>query len=112
MFVIMVVAWIAAWTFIGLRVCGFRIPWKSAAAAAAVIFVFAAASSMLSWQTAERRVAVVVQVPATGVNTDALTARLSQGQIVEPIQTRGGTIRVRTESGETVWLPSDLVEVI
>jgi tetratricopeptide (TPR) repeat protein len=104
-FVAMVVAWIAVWTFIGVRLLGFHFPWKSATCAAMVIFILAAASSALSWQKAERQAAVVVQSSVT-------TASVSPGQVVEPIQKRGDSIRVRTESGDTIWLPSDSVEVI
>jgi TRAP-type mannitol/chloroaromatic compound transport system permease large subunit len=104
-FVAMVVAWIAVWTFIGVRLLGIRFPWKSSSCAAILIFVLAAASSALSWQIAERQVAVVVQASAAN-------ASVSLGQVVEPIQKRGDSTRVRTESGYTIWLPSDSVEVI
>jgi hypothetical protein len=104
-FVAMIVAWFAVWGSIGVRLLGFHFPWKSAACAAMIIFVLAAASCLMSWQTAERQLAVVVQAPAA-------TASVSLGQVVEPIQTRGESTRVRTESGDTIWLPSDSVEVI
>jgi TolA-binding protein len=113
MFVLMIGAWITVWAFIGARVLGYRFPWKRATIAAIVVFVLSAASTMLSWQTAERQVAVVVQSPAAvGAKVDVAASRVSPGEVVEPIQTRGGSIRVRTENGETIWLPSDSVEVI
>jgi hypothetical protein len=109
----MILAWIAVWAFIGFRLLGFQFPWKSSTSAAVVLFILAAASTLFSWQTAERQVAVVVQSPvATGANMDVATAKVSPGQVVEPIQKRGGSIRVRTENGETIWLPNDSVEVI
>jgi hypothetical protein len=77
------------------------------------MFILATTSSVLSWQTSERRVAVVVQSPvATGANNDVATAKVSQGQILDLLQKRGGSIRIRTENGETIWLPSESVEVI
>jgi tetratricopeptide (TPR) repeat protein len=112
-FVVMAVAWIAIWTFIGVRVLGFRLPWKTAMSAPAVMFTLAAASSLLSGQTSGRRMAVIVQSPAaSAADTEVTTAKIGQGQVVEPIQKRGDSIRVRTESGETIWLPADSVEVI
>jgi hypothetical protein len=109
----MIVTWIATWTFIGVRLLGFHIPWKIATSVAILTFSLAAASSWLSWQSAERHVAVIVQAPAaTGAHIDVATAKVSQGQVVEPIQMRGGSIRVRTENGETLWLPNDSVDVI
>src|SRR5436190_21250885 len=47
-FVIMVVAWIAVWAIIGVRLLGFHFPWKSVTSAAIVIFIVAAASTLLS----------------------------------------------------------------
>jgi hypothetical protein len=112
-FVIMIVAWVALWAFIGMRLLGIHFPWKSATSAAIVLFIVAAASTSLSWQTAERQIAVVVQSPvATSANADVATAKVSPGQVVEPIQKRGDSIRVRTENGETIWLPKDSIEVI
>lgn len=112
-FVVMIVAWTAVWAFIGARLLGFRFPWKSATCAAIVVFILTAASSTLSWQTAERQMAVVVQAPvASGAKTDVAAAKVSQGEVVELVQKRGGSIRVRTGNGETIWLPNDSVEVI
>jgi len=111
--VVMIGAWIATWTLIGVRLFGFRFAWKSATSAAIVMFILAATSSVLSWQIAERRVAVIIQWPvATGAGADVAAAKVSQGQVVELLQKRGGSIRVRTENGETIWLPSESVEVI
>jgi tetratricopeptide (TPR) repeat protein len=113
MSLIMIFAWIVVWAFIGARLLGFRILWKTAASVAALTFVLAAASSLLSWQMAERQQAVVVQVPATAsTSTDAASAKLTLGEVVEPVQKRGDSIRVRTASGDTLWLPADFVEVI
>ena len=112
-FVIMAVTWIGVWTFIGASLLGFHVPWKTATSIAAVMFVLAATSSVLSWQTAERQIAVVVQAPvASATNADVAIAKLSPGQVVEPIQKRGDSIRVHTANGDTVWLPSDSVEII
>jgi tetratricopeptide (TPR) repeat protein len=112
-FVTMIGAWIAVWILIGMRFVGFYFPWKSALSAAMFVFILAAASSWLSWQTAEHTMAVVVQAPvAAGANVDVATAKVSQGQIVEPLQKRAGSVRVRTANGETIWLPDDSVEVI
>jgi tetratricopeptide (TPR) repeat protein len=109
----MMVAWVAVWLIIGLRFLGFNFPRKSALSAAILVFILAAASSWLSWQTAERPMAIVVQAPAAaGANDDVATAKLSEGQLVEPVQKRAGSMRVRTTTGEMIWLPSDLVEVI
>jgi tetratricopeptide (TPR) repeat protein len=105
MFVATVVAWVAVWTFIGVRLLGYRFPWKSATCAAMLMFILAGTSSALSWQTVERQVAVVVQASAAN-------AGVSLGQVVEPIQKRGDSTRVRTETGDTIWLPSDSVEII
>jgi tetratricopeptide (TPR) repeat protein len=112
-FVITAVAWVAVWTFIGARLLGYQLLWKTATRVAGLMFVLAATSSLLSWQSAERHVAVVVQVPAaSSTNVDAASTKFSQGEVVEPIQKRGDSIRVRTENGDTVWLPTDSVEVI
>jgi hypothetical protein len=113
MFVVMVAAWIAIWTFIGLRILGFHFLWKSSTSAAIVLFIVSTASTSLSWQTAERPAAMVVQAPVTsGANADIATAKVMPGQVVEPIQKRGDSIRVRTENGEAIWLPKDSIEVI
>jgi hypothetical protein len=109
-FLVTVVAWIAVWAFIGVRILGFRFPWKSATSAVAVLFILAAASSALTWQKVHRQIAVVVQAPAA--NTGVATANVRQGEVVEPIQKRGDSIRVRTDNGDTIWLPTDSVEVI
>jgi hypothetical protein len=112
-FMIAAVAWIAVWAFIGARLLGYHLPWKTATCVAGLVFVVAATSSLLSWQTAERQVAVVVQVPATSsTNAEAASTRPSQGEVVEPIQKRGDSIRVRAENGDMIWLPTDSVEVI
>jgi hypothetical protein len=110
-FVIAATAWVAVWTFIGLRLLGYYLPWKTATCVAGLALVLAATSSFVSWQTAERRVAVIVQVPTAAANADTAT-KLSQGEVVEPIQKRSDSIRVRTENGDTLWLPTDSVEVI
>lgn len=112
-FVTMIAAWISVWTIIGMRLLGFYFPWKSATSAAILMFILAAASSCLSWQTAETPLAVVVQMPVgAGANVDVATSKVSQGQIVEPIQKRAGSVRVRAANGETIWLPDDSLEVI
>jgi tetratricopeptide (TPR) repeat protein len=111
-FVIMGVAWIAVWTFIGARLLGYHLPWKTATCVAGLMFVLAATSGLLSWQKAEHQVAVVVQVPAAAGNADVASSKLSQGEVVEPTQKRGDSIRVSTENGDTAWLPIDSVEVI
>jgi TolA-binding protein len=104
-FVVTVVVWIAFWALIGMRLLGIRFPWKSTSSAAAVLFVLAAASTSLSWQIAERQIAVVVQASAAN-------APVHPGQVVEPIQKRGESTRVRTQNGDSIWLPSDSIEVI
>jgi hypothetical protein len=109
----MISAWTLAWAFIGARLLGFRILWKTAVSVAALTVLLTAASSALSWQMAERPQAVIVQVPAAAsTNGDGATAKLSLGEIVEPVQKRGDSIRVRTVSGDTLWLPAESVEVI
>lgn len=111
-FVAMIVAWIAAWTFIGVRLLGFHLPWKSATSVAIFTFTLAATSSWLSLQTADHRIAVVHAPVVAGTAADVTTAKVSEGQVVELIQTRGDSFRVRTENGDTIWLPSDSLEVI
>jgi hypothetical protein len=112
-FLIMIFAWIAVWTCIGARLLGFHTLWKTAASVAALTFLLAAASGVLSWQAAERQQAVVVQVlAAASTSTDAASAKLGVGEVVEPVQKRGESIRVRTVGGDTLWLPSESVEII
>jgi hypothetical protein len=113
MFLAMVVVWIALWMLVALRLLGFQYPWKSATTVSAILFIFLAMPAILSWHTSSRPLAVVVQAPlAPSRGAGASTAKVSLGQIVEPIQKRGDSIRVRTKSGETVWLANDSLEII
>ncbi len=105
-FGIMIVAWIAIWAAVGLRVVGFRLPWKTAIGIAILLFVLTATSTVLTSQASVRHEAVIVAVD------DAAATKLSQGQVVEMIQQRGDSVRVRTKNGEAVWLPSNTVETI
>jgi hypothetical protein len=111
-FVVMVAAWAAIWIAIALWLCGVRFPWKTASAFASVVFALAATSTFLSSATAERQVAVIVGVPsASGASVESL-AKVKTGEVVEIVQKRGDSTRVRTEDGATAWLPSEAVEAI
>ncbi len=112
-FAITAIAWIAIWMILGLRIIGLRFPWKSATGVVVLLFILTAASSMLSSQTSGRHLAVIVHSQiAAPTNADVAAAKVREGQVVEIIQQRGDSIRIRTESGEAVWVPRESVEII
>jgi tetratricopeptide (TPR) repeat protein len=111
-FVVMVVSWALLWMAVALRLCGVHLPWKMAATFASIVFAIAGASTFISTMAAERKVAVVVAAPAaTGAGADS-SAKVKTGDVVEIVQKRGDSTRIRTEDGATAWLPSEAVEAI
>jgi tetratricopeptide (TPR) repeat protein len=111
-FVVMIAAWAAIWIAVALRLCGVRLPWKTAALFASVVFAVAATSTFVSSTTAERQVAVVVAVPSAAGTKAEFPTKMKAGEVVEIVQKRGDSTRVRTEDGATEWLPSATVEAI
>jgi hypothetical protein len=111
-------AWLAIWCVVGLRIVGYRFPWKGIVIAASVPFVMAAASYVLTLQDTSRHVAVVVVGDATlregdGPDFPAVTqTKLQEGQSVEYEKQRGEWLRIRTEDGQSGWVSCSAVEVI
>ena len=115
---LMIFAWFALWSAIGLRMLGVQYPWKTLSSAAIVIFAVAATSYALSWQESARHLAVVVSNDVTiregdGANFPAVSqGQLREGQTVETGKRRGDWLQIRTENGQSGWLPSTAVDVI
>ncbi len=104
-FVTMIAAWIAIWSAIGLRLLGVGWPWKTTVVVATLVLLVAGRSTWFNAQAAARHEAVVVAAGETG-------NKFSPGQVVELLQTRGDSVRVRAQNGETVWVASNSVEAI
>ncbi len=104
-FVVMVAAWIVIWGAIRMRLLGFRWFWKTAIGVATLLLLITATSTWLNSQAAGRHEAVIV----TAVEA---SEKLSPGQVVELLQTRGDSVRVQAQSGEPVWVASNSVEAI
>src|SRR5262249_38280500 len=97
---------------VAVRLCGVHLPWKTAATVASIAFTIAAVSTFFSTMAAEREVAVLVAAPsATGASAD-LSAKVKTGEVVEIVQKRGDSTRIRTADGATAWLPSEAVEAM
>jgi hypothetical protein len=111
-FVVMVVAWAAIWISVALRLCGARFPWKTIAAVASVTFALAAVSTFISSRAGEQQLAVVVTTPSTSGASAEPSANVKAGEVVEIVQKRGDSTRIRTDGGATQWLPSETIEAI
>ena len=115
---IAVCAWFALWAFLGLRLLDIRFPWKSMSTAAILLLATLGASYTLSRQASEVRMAVVIPSEAmlrTGDGENFPTvpqSRLSEGNSVELLKERGDWVQIRTDGGETGWLPTSSVEII
>lgn len=115
---LMIFAWFALSSAIGLRMLGVHYPWKTIASAAIVIFSIAATSYALSWQESARHLAVVITNDVTiregdGANFPVVSeGQLREGQTVELGKRRGDWLQIRTENGQSGWLPNTAVEVI
>ncbi len=113
MFVAMVVAWFALWTAIGLRLANFRFPWKSATCVFLLLFLFTASSTALTRKASSHQLGVIVQPPSElSADAAASNAALHEGQLVELLQRRGDTVRIRTNNGQVIWLPDNAIENI
>jgi tetratricopeptide (TPR) repeat protein len=118
MLTIMMLAWLALWAAVGLRILGIRLPWKSIASASFLLFAVAVASYMFSFQEASRNLAVVVASGAVlhegdGPDFPALQqGQLREGQTVELCKRRGNWLQVRSGAGQIGWLPSTAAEAI
>jgi tetratricopeptide (TPR) repeat protein len=112
------IAWLAFWVALGARLCDLRFPWKSLAVASLLIAVTAAASYALSCQAADSNVAVVVNsdAPLRTGDGDSFPAvgstQLAEGQSVEFLKRRSGWVQIKTEQGDSGWLPAGAVEVL
>lgn len=111
-FVVMLASWTVIWIAVALRLCGVHLLWKTMAALASVVFAVAGTSTLISSIAAERQVAVVVAVPSTSATGAGSPVKIKAGEVVEIVQKRGESTRVRTEDGATEWLPSETVEAI
>jgi hypothetical protein len=88
------------------------LPWKTVAALASVVFAFAATSVFISSNAAVRQVAVVVAAPSASAAGAESPVKIKAGELVEIVQKRGDSTRVRTEDGATEWVASETVEAI
>jgi len=113
-----IVAWFAFWAAIAARLLAFRIAWKSLATAALAVTAIAATSYSLSCQSLSQPTAIIVSPGATlrtgdGENFATISgSELHAGQSVEHLKHRGPWLQVRTNNGQTGWLPDAAVEVL
>jgi hypothetical protein len=118
MITIMLLAWFILWSAIAFRILGIRSPWKTTAIAAIVLFAISATSYAFSCQASNRNVGVVVANDVKlhegdGPNFATVPqSQLREGETVELSKRRGDWLQIRTENGETGWLPTAAVEAI
>ncbi|MCA9242130.1 MAG: BatD family protein, partial [Planctomycetales bacterium] len=113
-----VCCWIVAWLAVGLRLFTTRFPWKTLAATS--LLIAAASTGLYSLSVADNsdRDAIVQTSAITlregdGDRFPAVSgAELHEGQTVTLVKQRGDWLKVRSESGQTGWLPCQTVEVI
>ncbi len=108
----MVTLWCAFWAAIAFRVVGYHFPWKSVAIASA-IFAACIGAVLVNIRHAEQRnLAVVADSKALAAQEAQADASLTKGQVVEVLQQRGDTARIRTAEGQETWLPTAVLETI
>jgi tetratricopeptide (TPR) repeat protein len=108
----MAALWCAIWAAIAFRVVGYHFPWKSIAIFTA-IFAACTGAVLVNIRHAEQRnLAVVADSKALAAQEAQADASLSKGQIVEVLQQRGDTTRIRTTDGQEMWLPAATLEAI
>ncbi len=115
---IMFCAWFVLWATVGSRLLGMSLPWKTIASAAIVLFAVTATSYAMSWHESARRMVVVIPPRVALREGDGPSfptvpqSQLAEGRTVELIKQRGDWLQIRTENGQTGWLPKKAVEII
>lgn len=100
------ITWLAFWTAIAAHFLGYRFPWKSSAISLGIATLLLAVAFLQISPISNQRFAVVVQADS------AAGTHFNIGQVVEVLQQRPDTVRVRTPNGQEAWLRADAVDLI
>ncbi|HEX4415528.1 MAG TPA: BatD family protein [Lacipirellulaceae bacterium] len=106
----MALAWLAFWAAIAGHLLGYRFPWKSSALTLASVAILLAVAFWQISPIPSQQLAVVVQ--AERLTAPGSQERFDVGQVVEVLQQRPDTVRVRASDGQESWLPADSVNSI
>ncbi len=109
---VMVALWCALWVAIAFRLLGYRIPWKSVAFTTAIAVAGIGAVLVNIRHAEQRNLAIIGDSKALAAQETQADASLSKGQVVEVLQQRGDTTRIRTAEGQETWLPTSALETI
>jgi tetratricopeptide (TPR) repeat protein len=117
LFAIWLTAWTILWAAIAARLVRFRIPWKSIAVVTGAITIAAVGFFVFNSRSDQKHLVVIVTHETKAHEADGATfpiadVPLREGQIVQQLKSRGDWLEIRSDTGQTGWVPQRDVESI